>query len=112
MIEYCDTDLERIIARKELEDKKCEKEIKHYQRLLKLPFHLRIQEPSEKERLKEFEEIQKETFLNYSVKKWNIKKEDGIELFQEFFTEFLAGKVQDIREFLLKRGYKEKAVEK
>jgi hypothetical protein len=83
-----------------------EQELDRYNQLLAMPFHLRIQEPELREQMQGFEERQKETFLNHSVKKWSIPKEQGLELFQEFFTEFLKGEVKSIYDFLLKRGYK------
>jgi hypothetical protein len=70
-----------------------------------LPFYLRIQDETQKEYLREFEARQKQVFMEHSVKKWKIKKEEATELFQEFFTEFLNGKTKSIREFLISRGY-------
>jgi len=106
MIEFNENEWEKIAARKEMERELEKKEIEELQRLNNLPFHLRIQEPGQEQYLKGFEERQKDAFLNTSVKKWGIHKEQGLELFQEFFTEFLNGETKTIYEFLINRGYK------
>jgi len=98
--------IERILEEKKAKEKTTAGELLELMRLRKLPFHLRIQEKGQEEYLKGFEERQKETFLNHSVKKWKIPKEQGLELFQEFFTEFLKGEVKSIYDFLKGRGYK------
>jgi hypothetical protein len=108
MIEFNENEWEKIAARKEMERQQEIKEIEELQRLNKLPFFKRIQEPGQEVYLMGFEEKQKEVFLNHSVKKWGINKEEGLELFQEFFTEFLKGEVESIYDFMIKRGYKVK----
>lgn len=55
--------------------------------------------------------IQKDTFMSYSIKKWQIKKDEAEEVFLEFWTEFENKKTNSIREFLTERGYKEKQKE-
>lgn len=100
-------ELERIAARKELERETEKKEIERLEKLLKLPFYLRIQEKGQEEVLKKVEKTQKETFIQNSLKKWGINKEEAEDLFAEFMTEFLSGKTKSIRAFLLNRNYKE-----
>jgi len=106
MIDFCEEDWERIAARKELERERIIKETEQLDRLLKLPFYLRIQEPGQEEVLKRVEETQRGAFMNHSVKKWGINKAEAKDLFAEFMTEFLSGKTKSIRTFLLARNYK------
>jgi hypothetical protein len=105
MMDFDADEWERIAARKEFEREQEKKEIEELERLNNLPFYLRIQDETQKEYLREFEARQKQVFMEHSVKKWKIKKEEATELFQEFFTEFLNGKTKSIREFLISRGY-------
>jgi len=49
---------------------------------------------------------QKDTFFNYSVKKWNIPKEEAEDLFAEYFTEFENEKTNSIAQFLASKGFK------
>lgn len=98
-------ELEAIADRKLREREKTIKETERINRLLKMPFNERIQQEGEEEVLKRVEKNQKDVFFNYSAKKWNIKKDEVLELFQEYFTEFLNGKVKNIATFLTERGY-------
>lgn len=106
MTDFCEDQWERIAARKELERQQDIKETNEINRLLTLPFHLRIQEKGQEEILQRVEQNQKDTFMNYSVKKWDITKEEALDLFAEYFTEFLNGKVKNIATFLKDRGFK------
>ena len=92
--------------RKKQERKEVSDRVDEIARLNAMPFYLRIQDKTQIKQLQEFEERQKETFLTHSVPKWKIPKEEGLELFQEFFTEFLRGEVKSIYDFLTGRGYK------
>ena len=100
------SELDAHIIKSKLDEEKLEKETEEFKRLSKMPFYLMIQEPGQEEILKRVEANQKDTFLRHSVKKWGIKKEESLELFQEFFTEFLNGKIKSIYYFLKERGYK------
>jgi len=97
--------IERILQEKKAKEETTAEKLLEIHRLRNMPFHLRIQEKGQEDYLQDFEARQKETFLNHSVKKWDIPKEQGLELFQEFFTEFLKGETKSIYEFLLNRGY-------
>jgi hypothetical protein len=104
--EDVERDLDIHMMNSQAEEEKLQKEIEELERLNKMPFFERLQQPSQIEVLKKIEEIQKETFMTHSVKKWNIPKDESLELFNEFFTEFLRGKVKSIYYFLKERGYK------
>lgn len=99
-------ELEAISKQKKKERAEHLKKLEELTRLKNLPFYLRIQEKGQEIYLQGFEERQKEAFLTHSVPKWKIPKEEGLELFQEFFTEFLRGEVKSIYDFLTGRGYK------
>jgi hypothetical protein len=102
--------IERILQEKKAKEETTAGEVLELMRIRKLPFHLRIQEKGQEKYLQDFEARRKETFLTYSVKKWSIPKDEGLELFQEFFTEFLKGEVKSIYDFMIKRGYEVKDV--
>ena len=101
----------------EIEIKKIEEEIKRKhllreyeilkakeaEKLMELPFYLRIQDPSHKERLQKLEKIQEEV-MNHIIKKhYPSLKGQEKDLFAEFFTEFLNGEVKSINHFFEKR---------
>jgi len=69
-----------------------------------MPLRYRIQKS--KEVWNRVYENQKDTFYNYSAKKWNIPKEDVADLFAEYFTEFENEKTNSIAQFLYSRGYR------
>lgn len=106
MIDYDESEWQRIATLKEIQRQKDLEEIKYLETILKLPFYKRLQERGQEEYLKRFEENQRHTFTKHSAKKWGVKKEEAEELFQEYMTEFLNGKTKSIRTFLISRGYK------
>ena len=82
-----------------------------YKRLeaeLAMPFYKRIQIDHNVEQLKRVEETQRWAMEGVIKKHWVISKDDQKELFEEFFTEYLKGKVKNINDFLKNRGFKKK----
>jgi len=74
-----------------------------YEKLNKMPWIKRLQEPECKEQLEELETHQKEAFLKM-VKREKII-DDPLELFSLFFNDLLCGRVKSMREWIIKDKY-------
>lgn len=109
MIEYDLNELDRIATTKRLEREKIEKETEELNRLLSMPFHLRIQDPSQEHLLKQLEENQREAFFARIKKSFKELEKEKEDLFAEYMTEFLNGKIENIIEFFKSRGYEYKS---
>jgi len=95
-----DEELERKLIIAEVNENKEEKRFEKAQKLLSMPFHLRIQEEGMKQTLKKVEQAQRETFERVIKKRHSELILDWKDLFAEFFIDFLKGKVVSINDFL------------
>ena len=76
-------------------------------RIAKMSWIKQLQEPEFIENLKLLEEHQESAFYNMIKReKWNISKEEQRNFFISFFNELLKEKVKNMRQFMLKEGFK------
>ena len=94
------SDWEKEIERKERREDEIKLETERLERLLEMPFIKRMQEPEFKEELKVLEIHQREAFDKFIKKKFPDKLKEIDDLFAEFMTELLHGKVKNMKEFM------------
>lgn len=97
--------LKERLAIVEAGENKAEARMKEAQRLLKMPFHLRIQEKSMKRELEQIHETQKWTFEKI-CKKEKIHKKDWEDEFCLFWIGFLKGEYKSINQYLKIKNFK------
>ena len=94
-------EMEKHLAEIEERAERVRQENKELDKLLAMPFHKRIQHPSQTKKLKEFEATQKGVFMKLIKKREELKHLKGEQenLFAEFFIDWLKGNVISINDF-------------
>lgn len=97
-----DEDIQARLALIEKQDKIAEAKGHEANKLLKMPFHLRIQEKTQEDILERVHSTQKSTFERI-CKKEKIHKEDWNDEFCLFWDGFLKGEFKSINQYLKRK---------